>query len=582
MKKFSLASMVFLATIFQTVFAQTQPTYTKKYYVAENGKLYWNKDLPFFLFGSSDSTGSQVQLLRSENAAKYTNPMYFDTEGVNYLRSRWAVNAKTKKKIDPELEIAFAIYRDGTAPSTGVKFYGANKFLKENILFYGKYLKADIYSKDAMSGVESIYYAINGAEYANFESTIDLGSEDSYELKAFAVDNTGNVAEPRTYLFQVDTTAPVSKIGVYNDYINDILSIRTSVKVSSTDNEKAGVAGRYYKIDGKGAKIYLESLKFAELKEGDHTLTYFAKDNVGNIEHGNDYSFFLDKTAPKVTTNIVGEQYQNRGRVYVSDRTKIELIAEDNKAGVEEVTYSIDGGAVRTYSEPFTLPKGTGTHIIEYHAKDKVNNNSYGKIDQAILNKRSLDMDMVPPALSNLFSGNKYKTRDTLFITKNTKIVLGASDVTSGVKEIGYKINGEGGNVYTKPFTIDEDGFYEVDYFGTDQVNNRNTSKFYIEVDNTPPRITYILSSDPIGSISLKNYDEPLSVYPKSINLYLGAADNRIDVAKIYYSINGSSEAEYLKPISLERPGVVKIKIRALDNLGNESKESYTLYLNNN
>lgn len=562
--------------------AQTQTTYPKKYFVGDNGKLYWNKDLPFYLFGSPDSTGSQIQLLKSDNASNYTNPMFFDTEGVNYLRSRWAVNQKTKKKISPDLEISFAIYRDGTAPYTYAKFYGARKFIKEGILFYGQNLKADIISKDGMSGVESTSYSINNEEYKTYDATLDLSTENTYELKTYAVDNTGNAAEPRKYAFQVDVTSPTTKIGVFNDYLNDVLSIRTSVRVSAIDNEGAGVAGMFYRIDGKGAKIYLESLKFGELKEGEHTLSYFSKDNVGNVEEENTYSFFLDKTAPKVTTNIIGDQYQNRGRVYVSERTKVELIAEDNKAGVEEITYSIDGGSVRTYLEPITMPKGSGSHVIEYHARDKVKNTSYGKIDQAILNKRSLDMDMVPPALSNSFTGRKYKTRDTLFVTKNTKIVLSATDISSGVKEVGYKINGAEGNVYKKPFKIEEDGFYEIDYFGTDAVNNRNTNKFYIEVDNTPPRITYVLSSDPIGSITLKNYDEPLSVYPKSINLFLGAADNRIDVDKIYYSINGSKEAEYLAPISLERPGVVKIKIRALDNLGNESKESYTLYLNNN
>jgi Bacterial Ig-like domain (group 3) len=384
-----------------------------------------------------------------------------------------------------------------------------------------------------------------------------------------SVDYLGDVLSPRS---KIDLTS-VDKVVVGSE---PVFQIKGSLESSDFGS---GVANIYYRFNQQGFKPYNSTLAMVGLKEGDNVLEFKAKDNVNNKEQNQTYEFFLDKSAPVVTSDVVGDQYQSRGRVYVSERTKIKLTAEDNKAGVEEITYAINGGTIRLYREPFPLPKGTVIQTVEYHAKDKVKNSSFGSVDMKMLNKRALNMDVVPPTLSNGYLGRKHTTRDTIFINKNSKIVLKASDGLSGVKAIGYKINGGFGFEYKKPFSIEEEGFYEVDYFGTDMVNNRNTDKFYFEVDNTAPRITYVLSSDPIGSMKFKKYEALLDVYPKGINLFLAAADNRIDVAKIYYAINGGRETEYVTPINLNKQGIVTFKIRALDFLGNENSEEHVIYV---
>lgn len=581
MKKICFAFLIISALVHHRIYSQTPQDHPKKYYVNAKGKVFWNAHLPFYLFGASDSLGSDIVKITTNNAEKYANPLYFDTEGDNFFRARWAVDPVTKKKIMPELEMMYVVYRDSYAPLTSARFIGANKHTKEGTIYYGKNLKIKLGATDGNgSGVENIFYSVNLKNYETYSDLLDFSQENEYDLKIYAVDNTGNAEKPKSFTYTVDTTAPTSRYSVYNDFVGDVLSPRSNIKLNASD-KLSGVAGIYYRVDGKAAQLYTQALNFAALSEGEHTLVYFAKDNVGNKEAQSSYTFFLDKSAPKVTSNVVGEQYQNRGRVYVSERTKIELVAEDNRAGVEEISYQIDGGPLKNYIEPFSLPKGAGTHTIVYYAKDRVGNHTKGEIKQDILNKRSLDMDMVPPVINYNYTGKKHVTRDTVFITKNTKIVLIATDPVSGVKNVGYKVNGGEGKVYSKPFSIDEDGFYEIDFFATDQVNNRNTAKFYFEVDNEAPKITYVLSSESIGSIQLKNYDEPLEVYPKGINLYLAAQDNRVDVQKITYKIDNQPEMPYTAPIPLLKPGVVKFKIRAFDKLGNESEEEKTIYINN-
>ena len=177
---------------------------------------------------------------------------------------------------------------------------------------------------------------------------------------------------------------------------------------------------------------------------------------------------------------------------------------------------------------------------------------------------------MEAPTIDYTFQGNTYTTRDTVFITSKTKISLSANDKNSGVKKIGYKVNGGRGQDYTAPFNLEDEGGYTVDFYGTDEVNNRNSDEFYFIVDNSGPNIENILSTEPIGSLSLTDRDSPLNVYPKGVNLYLGATDEVINVKAIYYQVNGGKEALYTKPIVINQPGNVTYRIRAVDHLGNE------------
>lgn len=563
--------------------AQTPKEPTKKYYVNQNGKLFWNADLPFYLFGASDSTGADVVKLTAPNALPYSSPLFFDTEGDNFFRAKWAVNPINKKKISPELEIKYAVYRDGTPPATFVRFLKAKSFRREGIQFYGKGLQLKLSATDGPgAGVEAIYFSINEGEYAEYTDKFTVSEPGDKLLKIYSTDFTGNMEKEKSFRFRIDTTSPRSRHSLSNDYMQNILSSRTSLQISSTDPNESGVSDTYYKIDGKKKSTYLSPLSFQDLKEGDHTIEYFAVDQVGNLEHPKSFDFFLDKSAPVVQFNVIGDQYQNRGRVYVSERTKIELIAEDNKAGVAEVTYQIDGGATRVYTEPFSLPKGPGTHTIHYFAKDKIGNFTKGEIKQEVLNKRSLAIDMVPPVISHNYQGKRYRTRDTVFITSDTKVALLAKDATSGVKSVGFKINGSEGKLYKEPFTLAENGIYTIDYFATDEVNNRNVDQFFVEVDNTAPTITSVISSEPIGSIQLKKYDGPLEVYPKGVRLFLAAQDNRIDVSKIVFRLNKGKEVQYTGPVELSQPGVVVIKVKAYDFLGNMAEEEKVIYINNN
>ena len=83
MKKVILFIFMILSIV---SFGQEIIEHEKTTYTGEDGKLYWNKDLPVYI-NISPEPDTKGHKLKSERHAKYTNPFYFDTEGINFIRT---------------------------------------------------------------------------------------------------------------------------------------------------------------------------------------------------------------------------------------------------------------------------------------------------------------------------------------------------------------------------------------------------------------------------------------------------------------------------------------------------------------
>ncbi len=565
--------------LFFGAMAQDQPEHEKKFHVDEDGKLFWQADRPVYLFISENPDGSGAKRLESQTTADYVNPLYLDTEGINFIRTRWAVDQKTKEPVSPQQEVEFELYRDGTAPETSVVFNAPNRFQSEDVLFYGDNLITTATAKDNLSGVEEIFYSINTGAFGVFSTDLNYAQDGDFTMRFYSLDKVGNAENPQIYSFTVDLTNPITKYSVLGDKTKEILSPRTTIRLEGNDGS-SGVADVYFKIDDEEPRVFNGSIALTDVPEGDHVLTYYSIDKVNNKEDDNTYDFYLDRTAPEVIASVVGDQYQNRGRVFISTRTKVKLAASDNKAGLNKIWFKIDDGQEVPYTEPFELPRTPGNHIIEYYASDKVNNDFRSLFDESSSGRESLDIDIEAPEIDFGYTGQQYFSRDTAFITSLTDIGLSATDNDSGVKGIGYKINGGKGAVYEGPFRLPDEGTYVIDFYGTDQVNNRNSKEFFFTVDNTGPEIEHILSMEPVGVITLNDQPEPLGVYSKGVKLYLAATDNVVDTEAIYYTINDAPERKYNEPIVLNTLGIVTYSIRAVDKLGNVStSESFDIFL---
>ena len=101
----SLSCVVLIVLMSFSSMAQgpAQLSHDKVVYL-NNGNTYVQKSLPLYLMFST-SPGGQTYDLKSKKSANYADPMYLDTEGINYIRSKWAVNKETQKTVNPKEEM---------------------------------------------------------------------------------------------------------------------------------------------------------------------------------------------------------------------------------------------------------------------------------------------------------------------------------------------------------------------------------------------------------------------------------------------------------------------------------------------
>ena len=79
--------------------------------------------------------------------------------------------------------------------------------------------------------------------------------------------------------------------------------------------DNVNVAKVFYSRLMKVERIeYGSPVNLSGLKEGQHTITYFASDDVDNVEEKKTYSFFVDTSAPRVIDEIIGNTFIVNGK----------------------------------------------------------------------------------------------------------------------------------------------------------------------------------------------------------------------------------------------------------------------------
>ena len=70
-----------------------KPVHEKKVF-KKDGNIYVQKQMPLYLKFSVEPDGENYNF-HSKGTPDFADPMYLDTEGINFIRSKWAVNKDT-------------------------------------------------------------------------------------------------------------------------------------------------------------------------------------------------------------------------------------------------------------------------------------------------------------------------------------------------------------------------------------------------------------------------------------------------------------------------------------------------------
>ncbi|MCR9153182.1 MAG: hypothetical protein NXI09_03675 [Bacteroidetes bacterium] len=546
------------------------------------GRTYVNKELPIYLQFKTSPNGKTYDL-KSEQNPSDANPMYLDTEGVNWIRSKWAVDPETGKPVVPQREVLMEIYCDGMAPRTSISLKNAPRYYSSGVTYYGKGLSMVLSPSDGVafdgrgvsskgvSGVQSTTYSVNGSD-ATYNGPVAMDKEGQQKVTYQSLDFVGNQESSKNKEFVVDLTAPSTSLSKSGDQSGDIFSARSKFSLSPTD-ALSGVDYTSYNFDN-GNKKYGRNVSLASLSDGEHTITWFSEDQVDNREGDKSYTFYLDRTAPVSSIAIQGDLCESKYD-YISERSKFNLTSTDNKAGVQSTEYSIDGGTYSNFSSSLNLPNKNGLVTVRYRATDKVNNRSAVK-------SKVYYLDNVDPTTSISYGAPQFFKQGELFITSNTPVTLRARDNASGVVNTNYEIDNGGDKAYSSSFTVPNEGPHTLKFESTDCVKNQEAEKSSkVHVDNTGPEIYHHFSIEPVGTKS--EGGKTINIYPNYTRLYLGATDEKVGTDVIEYSINGESFRPYSDPRSLDiseldkftSEKVYTVQVRAVDKLGNKSEATF-------
>ncbi|MCC5917359.1 MAG: hypothetical protein JJU02_08520, partial [Cryomorphaceae bacterium] len=308
--KQTILSLMAIGLINGGLWAQSEPqkpSYEFKVYEAD-GNTYIQRNMPMYVKFSVTPDGKNYPL-KSKNHPEDTEPMYLDDEGVHYLRHKWAVDPETKKMIYPPREVIMEIYADGVAPRTTRRFHDAPRYNAGGVTYFGKGLRFSLSATDAVSGVAVTQYALDGG-YTNYSNNVSVSGEGAKVLYYYSADNVGNVEETRSSSFTVDLTAPTSSHTINGIVHNsNVLAPSTFFTLSSSDN-LSGVNTTYFSLDGGGDRVYYNRVNMTGLSDGEHTLHYYAVDNVKNTAEKGSFDFYLDRIPPVADISVVGDQHR--------------------------------------------------------------------------------------------------------------------------------------------------------------------------------------------------------------------------------------------------------------------------------
>jgi hypothetical protein len=578
MKRLFIVLLILTQSIYWAQTQELQKT-IKKLYLTEDNVLFINKYLGVYLWLSvSPDSNSEKYKLLSDTSKQYSNPMYFDTEGYNTFYSPSAVDTSTKQVVFPKRDIVFRVYADGLPPAS-ISIHAAKKsHIIEGKKYYGGDLIVRISSNDDVSGIQSVFYSLNDQPFTEYKNELTSFKAGENKLKYYAVDKVGNSESVKTETYYIDNVPPKTEYELIGMLNGNYVSPDAVIKLKSSD-DLSGVKTIYYKINEGNLFTYINPIPVKVLGNNEGSISFYAEDYLGNKEDmsvigGKSsnlqikglpqnvvFEFYVDNDPPILKLDIKGDLYKGKNQ-YVSSRTRFMIIANDEKAGVDKVFYSINSTNVdQLYKEPFAPEKG-GLHSIRVKAVDYVGNTSPVLTNLFIC-------DINPPKTALSIGLPKLDSRDTFFISDKSRIRLTSADDLAGVLSTSYIIDNNNEEDYRNEFVIEKPGRHIITYYSLDNVYNqeqKNSQEIF--VDMAPPFIHHHFSVESIGSKIIR--DEPCTVYPPNVMLYIAATDASSGGERIDYSINGGPTLTE-NPLIKLKPGNYLIDVKAYDVLGNQS-----------
>ena len=452
---------------------------------------------------------------------------------------------------------------------------------------------------DSGVGLNHFECSIDNLKFVTCTSPLQIDSlrDGVHTLVARAHDGVGNKdLSPASFSWTVDTVAPLTSINSAFDGNKSAISTGGNTSsnyaiftFSATDTggkEDKGVGINHFEciLDNSNSITCTSPLEINSLKEGNHNLQIFSKDNVGNMRSSPaSLSWNVDTIPP--TTSITSANDGNNQTINNNDNsssTSIKFTFTGNDSGGVRVTHlecSLDGGPFSICTSPIQYSSANisdGAHIFDVRAEDNVGNKDPSPSSFA------WTVDTVPPDanIDSATDGNRTSISNGGNTSSNSVTFKISGNDTGGKEGIGVGINHFECSIDNSNFTTCTgpvqsnnltDGAHIFEVRAEDNVGNisPSPSSFTWTVDTTPPA-TSINSATDGNKSAVTNGNNTKST---SMTFMFSGNDTGVGISNFECSIDNSNFTTCTSPVQSNNltNGAHNFKVSAKDHVGNIS-----------
>ena len=388
---------------------------------------------------------------------------------------------------------------------------------------------------DDYSGVQKTWYMVDGTYYEGTSFDLTGLGDGAYIIYWGSLDNLGNNETGNMIQVFLDNTPPETDIDVGAPKFspgsgeNWYVTKETVFTLDALDT-LSGIEITWYRIDS----LYNQgdSFNLSGVDDGEHTIYWGSRDNLGHSETQSNITVILDSRPPVTTLDIGSPQHRGLATetLNVSGTTPFTLTPNDQYSGVFVTWYTIDG--IYFEGTEFTLDGyGDGLHTLGYGSRDNLDNEE--AVSTIVIN-----LDVSPPTTEISSSGKKFRSNpeDILNATDDTTFTLTSVDFHTEVSLTWYTIDGS--YYQDSEFTLNghPDGFHTITYGSQDILqNNESANSMVVYLDNSPPEISIVVGwpSYVQDNITHIRFSTPIRLYVTD-----AGANNSV----IYYSVDGGEK----------------------------------------
>jgi hypothetical protein len=398
------------------------------------------------------------------------------------------------------------------------------------------------YEPVAGYGILAIEGTLNGQTFAcsGANCSVPLGQGRNV-FDFWALSSWGDTSEKGSLYIKVDSQLPtitgtLSGTAGSNGWYVSPVSFN-----GSTSDTTSGVASFTCTLDGSALPA-CDSITINAA--GSHTLVLTAQDYAGNRRTINQNAA-IDTQAPVLTAGLSGTLGSNTWYNAVT----LNASASDPTpgSGLSTFEYSQDGSGWMSFPVSGELALPEGKHSVELRVADNAG--------QLVTASKSFWLDSVAPQLILNPSGTLGANN---WYTTNLSLSASASDGTSGMDILEYRLNGGAWAAYTAPL-IFNDGTHTLTFWAQDLSGLVTQVNGTYQVDTRAPQISGSLSGVPGAN----------GWYISDVTLSASASDPApgSGLEAMTYTLNGASENPYTSALTLS-DGEHTVQLSAQDKAG--------------